>query len=245
MDLREAAAKRISNRAYTDQPIEPEKLELLQTRIGCINEREGLHFQLIGPSEENGYAALMERRMFASDAKYCIACMGPGDLLTREKLGYFGEELVLLATQLGLGSCWVASTYKKESVAFDLREGEEVACIITIGYVPARTPLRQTAIRAGIRARTKKPAEIMAGDVDGAPEWFKRGVDCVLAGPTAVNMQPVVFFWQDGIASADVPNQQRPIQDVDLGICKYHFMVGSEVDGTWEWGRGGKFVVSA
>ncbi len=244
MNLLEAAEKRISNRAYTDQLVEPEKLEALQSRIDEINAREGLHFQLIGPSAENGYAAIMERRLFATDVKYCIACMCTDDMIEREKIGFFGEELVLLATQLGLGSCWVASTYKKETVAFELGEGEDVVCIITLGYVPDHQPLKQAGIRTGLRARTKKPAQIMAGDAADAPEWFAQAIDCVLAGPTAVNCQPTVFTWENGEVRADLVNTERPVHDVDFGICKYHFMLGSGLEGTWEWGRGGKYVVA-
>lgn len=244
MDIREAVAKRISNRAYLDQLVEPEKIAALEARIREINEAEGLHFQLIGPASDSGYAAIMDRKLFATDVKHCIACVGPTDVLSREKIGYFGEELVLMATQMGLGSCWVASTYQRDSVAFELAEGEDVACIITLGYVPEKQPLKQATLRMGLRARNKNVHQLMAGDVDVAPTWFVDGVKCAIAGPTAVNMQPVVFTWEDDVASADIPDQVRPIQDVDLGICKYHFMVGSGQPGTWEWGRGGRFVLA-
>ena len=244
MDLQEAVRKRISNRAYLDQVVEPEILDTLEARMREINEAEGLHFQLIGPAADTGLAAIMDHKLFATDVKYCIACVGPTDLVSREKIGFFGEELVLRATQLGLGSCWVASTYRKESVAMTIDEEEDVACIITLGYVPERQPLKQATLRKGLRARDKSAHQLMAGEVEAAPDWFVEGVKCAIAGPTAVNMQPVVFTWSDGVARADIPDQMRPIQDVDLGICKYHFMVGSGQPGTWEWGRGGRFLLS-
>ena len=51
-----------------------------------------------------------------------------------EKLGYFGECLVLQATSMGLGTCWVAAL-SQNSYKTSLKENEQVVCTIAIGYV--------------------------------------------------------------------------------------------------------------
>lgn len=241
VDIFQAIDERVSCRAYADRRVEPEKLAQIEQRIREINKREGLHFQLCGPHGGQDVAVKMSESMFVGPVYRCIACIAPTGLIAREKLGYFGEELVLLATQLGLGTCWVASTYDRESVVYKVAPGEEMACIITLGYAAEKTPLKQRTIRAGLRAKDKKLEKLMAGNVSEAPAWFADAVECARKAPTAVNLQPVVFSWQDGVASADMPKQTRAIQDVDLGICKLHFALGSRQQGTWEWGRGATF----
>ena len=37
-----------------------------------------------------------------------------------EKVGYYGEKIVILAQSLGLNTCWAGLTYKKVSGAFTL-----------------------------------------------------------------------------------------------------------------------------
>ena len=76
------------------------------------------------------------------------------------------------------------------------------------------------------------------------PEWFNRGINAVLACPTAINKLPVVFDLTDGAVSASMPNQRHLIQDYDLGISKLHFELAADLKGTWELGQPGLFIVS-
>ncbi len=40
-----------------------------------------------------------------------------------------------------------------------------------------------------------------------------------------------------------MPKRIIPIQDVDLGIGKLHFELGSRKKGFWQWGRHGVFRI--
>ncbi len=42
-----------------------------------------------------------------------LALIGKKDKDLEEKCGYYGEKIVLYAQTLGLNTCWVALTYKK------------------------------------------------------------------------------------------------------------------------------------
>lgn len=243
MNLFEATEARVSCRAYADRIVEPGKIEQIESRLNEINERSGLHLQLYGPRTEGGDAVTMSKSMFTGPVYHYIACVCKPDDESMDRLGYHGEELALLATRLGLGTCWVASTFDRDTCRVEIGEGEEFPAIISIGYAMEKTPIKQRTIRAGLRKRDKPLLKLMAGDVEAAPEWFRSGVLCASKGPTAANLQPVVFTWEDGMTSADIPEKSRPIQDVDLGICKLHFEIGSGRSGTWEWGPKGRFIV--
>ena len=58
------------------------------------------------------------------------------------------------------------------------------------------------------------------------PEWFKKGVECALLAPTAINQQQFCFTL---LPSGEV-ELKRGIgfyTKTDIGIVKYHFEVGA------------------
>lgn len=103
---------------------------------------------------------------------------------------------------------------------------------------------------AAIRKSNKKPQAMVDADMPYAqlPEWVKAGINAVAKGPSAVNKRPVVFSFKDGELSAAMPGQTYDARFNDLGIAKLHFQIAAAccgVEGTWEWGEGGKFVVAS
>lgn len=51
-----------------------------------------------------------------------------------EKVGCYGEKLVLLAQMIGLNTCWVGLAYKNNPGIYTFRNGDIVHCIISPGY---------------------------------------------------------------------------------------------------------------
>ena len=51
--------------------------------------------------------------MFANNPQWYAMLAAPVGPLYEERLGYFGEKLVLAATQLRLGTCRVAGTFDR------------------------------------------------------------------------------------------------------------------------------------
>ena len=247
MDIIQAIEKRVSCRAFAQRPIEQEKFDALSAEIARINAESGLHFQLYGP-RENGTAIDMASNMFASNPPCYAALVARKDPIEEEKLGYFGERLVLAAEMLGLSTCWVASTYDKSTTRVDLAEGEVLHDVIPIGYAPDKMPLKQRTIRAGIRGRSKKLEDLYRGPspLSESPEWVQACVDAVWKAPSAINEQPVVFAHDDVNAPvrAELVRVKTGMEYTDLGIAKYHFEVVAHecgVDGTWGWGEGAMF----
>ena len=244
----EAIEKRISVRAYEDRPIEQGVFDQLEAYIAKLNAESGLHFQLYGPRGEGQDAITMSATMFSGRVHCYAALPAPDDPISGEKVGYYGEKLVLYATSLDLGSCWVASTYDKDTTRVEVAPGERVWDVVPLGYIPQKTPLKQRTIRSTFRARNKKPEQFVqsAMPYDKLPAWFRRAIDLVRMGPSAINGQPVVFtYGEDESVSASLPKVERPVQYNDLGIAKLHFQIAAAshgVQGTWEWGSGGSFV---
>lgn len=247
MTLTEAIEKRISCRAYTDMPLDPSVFEELSELSETLSREGEIRIVLVGPAD-GGADLKLNGRMFSGTISTYAALIGPDDDLTREKAGFFGEKLVLHATQLGLGTCWVAGTFDRSSVTLPLAEGEVLHDVIPMGNMPSKQPFAQRTIRAGLRRRNKKPEAMYKGDgpLSTAPSWIRTGIDAVIKGPSAVNEQPVVFAWEQGVLRATLPYLKRNIEYTDLGIAKLHFQIAAQeagISGTWEWGNQGAFLI--
>lgn len=248
MDIIQAIEQRVSCRAFTDRALDQETFEALCSEAARINEESGLHFQIYGPRED-GTAIDMSANMFAGNPPCYAALVGCKDPLEEEKLGYYGERLVLAAEMMGLSTCWVAGTYNQETTRVELEDGEVLHDVIPIGYAPQKTPLKQRTIRAGIRKRSKDQADLYQGPtpLDQAPEWIKACIDAVWRGPSAINEQPVVFVQDapEAPVRAQLIRVKSGLEYTDLGIAKYHFETIAHacgISGTWEWGDGGAFA---
>ena len=57
------------------------------------------------------------------------------------------------------------------------------------------------------------------------PEWFKKGIECAMLAPTAMNQQKFLFSLNGNKLSAK--STGGFYSKVDLGIVMYHFEVGS------------------
>lgn len=215
MDISEAIKERHSVRAYTDKKIEGEVLFALENKIAEINGESGLNVQLV-LNEEKAFGGRMAHYGKFSGVKNYIAMVGKKGADLSEKVGYYGQKLVLFAQTLGLNTCWVALTYKKVKTAYKIEEGEKLLLVIAIGYGATQgVPHKNKSINAVSNAG------------EDSPEWFVNGVKAALLAPTATNQQKFFFTLKDGEVTA------KPglgfYAKVDLGIVKYHFELGSGV----------------
>ena len=100
MELIEAIKARHSVRKYLDKPIEPAKVGALKTAIERINAENGLNIQLVLEEPKSFSTGIWKYGQFSGVKNYFVMA-GPKGKMAEEKIGYYGEELVLLAQTLG------------------------------------------------------------------------------------------------------------------------------------------------
>lgn len=223
MEIMEAMKQRHSVRQYTDQRIEKEAAEKLQREIDACNKESGLHIQLV-TDEPKAFDGFMAHYGKFSGVKNYIALIGKKGPKLEETCGYYGERLVLLAQQLGLNSCWVAMTYSKIKGAYEVKAGEKLCCVISIGY----------GVNQGVSHKVKKVEELC--QVNGQmPQWFRAGVEAAQLAPTAMNQQKFYFVLKEDQVAAKT--KAGFYTNVDLGIAKYHFEIGAGVGNDWKWAQ--------
>ena len=216
MELSEAIRARHSVRKYDSRPIEPEKVAVIRAAIDRINAEQGLNIQLALEEPRSFSAGLWKYGQFSGVRNYLVMA-GPKGSAAEEKIGFYGEELVLLAQTLGLSTCWVGLSYKKIPGTYTLREGDIVHCTISLGY----------GLNAGVQ-HPLKPIEQFY-EADGVPPaWFLTGMEAAILAPTAVNQQKFRFILHPGnVVEAKPLFSLMGYTHIDLGIVKYHFEVGA------------------
>lgn len=220
MTIQEAIEARHSVRAYKDQPLSEEIVKVLEDEIVKLNHEGQLHIQLICNEPKAFQGTMAKYGKFRHANNYLVMAGKRAEDLD-ERVGYYGEHLVLLAQTLGLNICWVGLSYSKVPGTYVLDEDEKIACYIAIGYGETQG--------SGHKIKT---VEQVSNASDITPSWFKRGVEAALLAPTAVNQQKFSFEY------VGMSNNRHQVcakkgfsmigyTQMDLGIAKYHFEIGA------------------
>ena len=227
MTIQEAIQLRHSVRSYKDVPLSEIIVNSLQSEIAKINEEGCLHAQLILNEQKAFQGTLAKYGKFRGVNSYIVMAGKKADNLD-ERVGYYGEHLVLFAQTLGLNTCWVGLSYSKVPGTYVLDEGEKIACYIAIGYGETQ----------GVSHKIKT-VEQVSNASDITPSWFKKGVEAALLAPTAINQQKFSFEYIGMKNSRHIVRANKGFSligytHIDLGIAKCHFevSVGKE---NFEW----------
>ena len=219
MTLLEAITARHSVRKYLDKEIPADIIAALQDKIAECNKVGNLSIQLV-QNETKAFTGMLSYGSFSGVKNY-IVMVGKKAKDLDERVGYYGEQLVLLAQTLGLNTCWVGLSYRKVPEAYNVGKDEKLVCMIALGYGETQ----------GVPHKIKSVEDVCnASDI--TPSWFKKGVEAALLAPTAVNQQKFSFEY---VGMSNNLHQVRAKKgfsmigytQMDLGIAKYHFEVGA------------------
>lgn len=158
--------------------------------------------------------------------------------LALEALGYSFEKLILYATSLGLGTCWLGGTFNRSgfAAAMNLKEGDLFPCISPIGYPAGKKSTIESLMRWVSKADQRKEwSELFFKQnfsqplmKDDAGE-FAFPLEMVRLAPSAVNKQPWRIVQENDAyhfylaRSLKSDNEKVDIQRVDMGIATCHF----------------------
>ena len=143
--------------------------------------------------------------------------------------GYRFEQVVLKAWQLGLGTCWIAATFKGSD--FDKGEawpeGEELKVICPVGNAE-KPSMREKLTRFTLGSKNRKPFNDLffyrdfrtAVPVDNP---FHEALEMLRIAPSSTNSQP----WRALVDGASVhfyykPKSPAAVLDLGIGICHFH-----------------------
>ncbi|MDY6875133.1 MAG: nitroreductase family protein [Chloroflexota bacterium] len=250
MNVLAAMRQRVSVRSYDGLPVEPSLLERLSDLTGTAGHLTDV------PTRVALVSGLERTRRILT---YMIGSYGlvqnPPHLLVgvlpeesdvaRLDLGYVLEQVVLEATHLGLGTCWVSGSYDAQRAGdtVGLSPGEVAAVVCALGY-PAgnrRARFHSHAVRRLAGGHRRKRLTSIVFSNRWGEVWSPGEADPALVtileharlAPSAVNRQPWRFILRPNHV---VLALARPAP-IDGGIVMAHFALASAAlarDGQWE-----------
>ncbi|MFL0247702.1 nitroreductase family protein [Candidatus Clostridium stratigraminis] len=171
-------------------------------------------------------------------SSFIASAVGPGEF-NLEELGYKLERIILYATSLGIGTCWLGGTFKKGefSKAMKLEEGEILPIISPIGYKSESKSIVEKLMRkaAGSSNRRNWVDIFFDGSFDKklTPEEggnFKDALEMLRLAPSASNKQPwrlvkdkSTFHFYLYHAKGYSNSLGFDMQRIDMGIAMCHF----------------------
>ena len=214
MTLKEAIVARHSVRQYQEKAIEAEIIKRLNEEIALCNQEGGLHIQLVLDEPHAFTGGMVKYGSFKGVRNY-LAMVAPKG--ADEKVGYYGERLVLLAQTLGLNSCWVGMSVGKQPDRYTIADGEKLHCVIALGY----------GANQGVQHPLRPMEKFIKASIP-LPDWFRRGMEAAILAPTAVHQQKFELeLLDDHTLAARARFSLVGWAKLDLGIVKYNFEVAA------------------
>ena len=144
--------------------------------------------------------------------------------------GYMGEALVLEATSMGLGTCWLGAGFYPDIINrnVDLQTDEAVHCVISIGKanLPAFAPKRKELVKVcGMdEAQLTFYRRLLRND----PSGQKEAVLAARLAPSAINQQPwKIVADKTSVSILETTVLYKKYAPLDRGICMLHAAVGA------------------
>lgn len=215
MTILEAMQARHAVRSYKDKKIEESVIKELQEEINRCNQEGNLSIQLIC-NDTNVFKGLIANCVGFRGVSNYIALVGESNENLEEKAGYYGQRIALKAQQLGLNTCWAASTYKNQKCKASIGKNEKLVCVMAIGYGATQ----------GVPHKSKTIAQLCRAEND-MPDWFRNGMKAAALAPTAQNKQDFLIVLNQEKVQFEV--KESKYSKIDLGIIRYHFETGADL----------------
>lgn len=162
----------------------------------------------------------------------------------QEEVGYTGEGIILEASALGLGTCWVGGFFKPEVVnkLVTLQPDEKVLAVTPVGYTTNRIAFFEKLMTGFERSHHRLPLSRLVTDMNGFtwPEGLKASLEAARLAPSAINRQPWGFsVGKDNVTvyvRSNVPDFSVS-KRLDCGIAMLHIEAAAlkyGIKGAWE-----------
>lgn len=245
--------QRKSIRSYTDQPVEEGKKEALikflaANTIGPFGTKSRFVFITSTAQDRESLKGLITYGLIKNPAGFIIGSVEkkPYHL---EDFGYLMEKNILLATDLGLGTCWLGGTFNSSGFAqkINLQKNEELPAVTPVGCTVIKFSAIDSVIRNFAGADNRKPWSRLFFKNDKPLSFEAAGhyaipLEMVRLAPSANNFQPwriirepeantFHFYIKRVPGLKQLSFMKSDLQRVDIGIAMCHFALAAEEEG--------------
>lgn len=238
MDIKEIMERRVSVRTFNPSIPAGEKEEnILRQTIEEVRSPFGgefriflKRFELTGELRPGTYGVISGASM------YLLLAVKDNDRQAELAAGFAMEQVILKATELGLGTCWIAATFKNSdfSECLSLPEGYSLRVISPVGYKAEKKRLMERITRTIAGSSKRKPMEKLFSMTDSGepvPEnnLFYTALQMVRLAPSSVNSQP----WRAEVSDNKVSftcatDNSCSCFDMGIALCHFCLTINSE-----------------
>ena len=238
-----AIARRRSKRRYESRPLGTDTLTQLQTVLREFKPFPETRSVLVSHSPEDVFKGAIGSYGKVKGAPGFVAFIGnTEDPHIHEKIGYLGEGIILEATALQLGTCWVGGMFRREVAGrlIQIQRNEKFFAVTPIGYPREGDSLGEKMMKRFVKSHLRKPLNELAKGMEEAkwPFWIKDALEAARVSPSAVNRQPWRFsIGPDAITLSvdDLKDTFHISKRLDCGIAMMHLEVAALIHGKHGW----------
>jgi len=259
-DARTLMRERTSIRTFRSGPLPADRRRLLEE--ACSALREGplgtpCRFLLLDRGAAAGSSPGGERLgtygVIRGASTYLAGAAVRGSFALLD-FGYLFEMLVLKATELGLGTCWLGGTFRRSDFerALQLKDHEMLPAVSPVGPPARRRSLLDRLFRLGAGSRSRRPWDTLFFDDRGMPlspgqlpRHHREALEMLRLAPSASNRQPwrvLAVGEQVHLYLQRTPGYHRAggmdLQRLDVGIAMAHFELALRAADPGKAGRG-------
>lgn len=223
----EQLGQRHSVRSYSPKPLPDNILRTIKAEITDINTHEaGMHFQLVVNDDSAFRGFRKSYGFFRNPRNYVAAVVDKSFPRVQERAGYFAEQIVMKAVDLGLGTCFVGGTFDAASVPVQIRADWKILFVVLLGYAEEgnRRAMDRLVTKMVHRKEPDWKSLYVAHDLPleealHAQPALETALKALLTAPSALNKRPVRLTLDgEGKIVAFLPDNAKDRQ-VDLGIA--------------------------
>ena len=237
----DAIRRRISVRTFDGSPLSQKQKAELEEFIATAGSPFGgnatiqlVDADLKGPYRPGTYGVIRGAR------NYLLMGMA-SDETSMLSAGFIMEQVVLKATEMGLGTCWIAATFKGSDFArlADMPPDRPLRIISPIGVAAEKRSLLERLTRSIARSSSRKPFGdlFFAGNFSTplpADSQWAEPLEMMRLAPSSTNSQP----WRAIVTDNAIHFYYRPSHYaiLDLGIGLSHFALTASLrhlPGSW------------
>lgn len=214
--------KRTSRRSFLNTPIK--EIEKVREIVKEIDSKDSISLELIEDNGDVFYSLKLIYGWFRNVTTIVTLKMERDDANGKEKIGYYGQDMILKFTELGLATCWVCIDFDKNKEKFNT-DSHELVAVIVVGNAPEELTASEKSIFDLMHQNRPQLSDCLISKIS-PPEWVMQGIDAVMLAPSTINKMKPTFYYDAGEVAVSVPNTFS-YDFVDLGIFKLHFEVGA------------------
>ena len=261
--IEEIVRQRFSCRTYIESPIDQDTRNLLMDYLptvgaGPFGTRARFKLAAATKHDRKALKGLGTYGFIRGATGFIIGAI-QRDENQLEDFGFLLEQIILLATDLGLGTCWLGGSFTKSSFArkISAQTNELVPAVVSVGYIAKKPRRIDSLIRSGgtTERRMQWDQLFFKGEfgiplVQAAAGEYTRPLEMVRLAPSASNRQPWRVLkkgdgWHFYLQRTPGYRGRRlvklftvaDLQRIDMGIAMSHFeLMARELNlsGKWE-----------